>query len=840
MRESIGNSDNEILAKKALSSIIGQFFLWSIAFLSIQSHGISPWSAIILTVLISLNVVRLVLVRRSGLWGSQSAWYRLYAVTTLGTAVCWGALECFYLAANGLGDETSILLLIINAGVVAAATAGLSPDKKLARIFVTSILAPLTLTLIFVVSVPHYYVAGVLVLYNLFLFAQIEVQSNILLKLRDREEQVRAIVDATLEAIVIHRDEIVLDCNPAFTRMFGLPLKEVVGRSILSFTPPEDRPANVNNVGKSETQYLRGLRADGSSFPAEVYGRWFTFKGEKVRVTCIQDISDRVAVEEGLRENVRQVEAMAAEREKLAAESMKSRTDFLANMSHELRTPLNAIIGLSDLLDSTPDRQTRRRYLKIIKSSGESLLQLINDVLDFTKIEGDKIELESIPFSLAELVEGQAELVMMRASDKGTGLFTELDPDLPSRVSGDFGRLGQILLNLLSNAVKFTDMGKVQVRCRKISETDEVATIRFEVIDSGIGISEEQAAKLFRPFTQADSSTSRKHGGTGLGLSISKTLIERMGGKISLESQIGKGTTFWFEVPLAILDRKPISATYSKPAKLQSRIVIVGDELEASEIIGKYLGAWGFPFVHTKASELVTGDAKKGDLICVALSALSPELIVSLYRARASQGARIIAVDTKGLYHRNPDALIEPDLIDRWIASPVKQSELFNAIVDTAGVELLAQDEDKKPQSNSGTEAVDFAQARVLLAEDNSTNQMLTLTILRRIGIRAQAVVNGREAVEAWQTGKYDLVLMDCQMPEMDGFEATMEIRRLELTSGRRIPIIALTANVFDSDREKCFASGMDAFMAKPIRRHALIDELRKFLGDREVVKPAA
>jgi PAS domain S-box-containing protein len=827
-------SDYEILAEKAIVSGIGQIFLWMVAGLALLAAPVSTFELTCMAMIFLANVGRMACGQFFKDFKSQRNWYLAYATATLITPIAWSTLGTRFIFNHGFAVEFSVVVFIINAGIVAAATAGLSPDRLLARLFILFSLVPL-LAALFFAPTPHFYIAAVITIYAVFLFFQIKIETSNVQKLRDREALVRALVNASIEGIAIHRDNIIIECNRAFETMLGLEPGEAVGRDILTFTIPEDRPEHMRRLNDaSMKRTARGLRRNGSEFPIEIYGHWFQFKGKKTRVTCVMDVSERIQAEENLRQSVRQVEGLALEREKVALESSNLKSQFLANMSHELRTPLNAIIGIGDLLESTPEGPMRQRYLRTLKHSSESLLNLVNDILDFTKIEGDKIELESLPFNLIEVVEGQADLVAVKARDKRINLTTFIDPNLPRGVKGDYARIGQVLLNLLGNAIKFTEKGSVTAKCLLVGVKDAGVRVRFEVHDTGVGISEEQGRKLFKPFSQADSSTSRKHGGTGLGLSISKRLLERMDGVISFESRIGQGTIFWFEVPLEIEDAVPLKHEYEKAQELTTRVTIIEDNFASRDVVESYIRSWNYPIIrHTVDSyinDLVTH--APNEVIVVSLRSMAPELVVKLFRERVANGLRVIAVDANGLNDALPNAMIEPALIDKTISNPIRQSELFNAITEAlvAGGEKAAGENAKTHSASKSKPVVEdeqFQPARVLVAEDNSTNQMLTLTLLRKVGLQAQAVVNGREAVEAWETGKFDLILMDCQMPEMDGFAATIMIRERELRTGTHVPILALTANVFESDRDRCFKSGMDGFIAKPVRKQKLIEELK-------------
>jgi signal transduction histidine kinase/CheY-like chemotaxis protein/HPt (histidine-containing phosphotransfer) domain-containing protein len=534
-------------------------------------------------------------------------------------------------------------------------------------------------------------------------------------------------------------------------------------------------------------------------------------------------------------------EELAAARD-VARSASQAKSDFLSTMSHEIRTPMNGVIGLTELLLETELDQNQRDLASGVKVSAENLLVIINDILDFSKIEAGKLDLEEAPVDVAAIASDVGRILARTADAKGLELLVDSGPDVPSTLLGDHVRLRQVLLNLGSNAVKFTAEGEVVIRITAPGGDAERANLRFEVIDQGIGIAPIDQERLFQAFTQADSSTTRKFGGTGLGLAICRKLVDLMSGTLGVVSAPGEGSTFWFEVSLRRAETAPPSSPGAcSPTLAGRRVLVVDDNTTNRTILLRQLGSWGADAVEApdafRALQLAREAAACGEPFELGLIDMNmpgmdgAQLAGALKQDSATAPMILLLLSSSGTRLSEAESRLRGFAAS--LTKPVRSSELLDCLV----ARIVRLDQEAPAAENSPPTATpDDARDRgvVLLVEDNETNRVVGSSVLAKLGFRFVVADDGAEAVAALESGHYDAVLMDCQMPVMDGYEATAEIRRIE-GGRRRTPIIAMTAAAVDGDREKCMAAGMDDYLTKPIRAEAVASVLQRW-----VTRPAA
>jgi len=629
-----------------------------------------------------------------------------------------------------------------------------------------------------------------------------------------------------------------LGFNRAYEEVFSVKGEDLIGLRVLDlpYLPQEDRAAfqvedeELIRTGGSLRREVNLVFADGKSHPTLYYvsglrnseGAPAGLVGTFVDITELKETQTALA---GAKEN--------------AEAATRAKGEFLASMSHEIRTPLNGIAGMADLLAQTELNGDQKHMLHTIRESGNALMKVINDILDFSKIEAGKLSIDRVSMSVADAVEGVAATLAPAACSKGVRIHTFVDPNIPATIQGDPVRLRQILFNLTGNAVKFSDKRDVVARAVVIDRPSSGGcTVRFELIDQGIGISEENQGKLFQAFSQAETSTTRRFGGTGLGLAICKRLVDLMGGVIGVSSRVGEGSTFFLELPFTAVNKARSQET---PRDLDGiHILLVGGPDQREQAIKTYLNHWGAGYVFAYDERAALDALEKGskseapfNAVIVDLDLESERQIRFVEQSRSVQeGAGVPCIVLQDFQNRS--ARIQGDNLVTVDANPLVRHRIISAVAVAAGRASpdVKRDDENVVINAVAAPTVEEAHARgqlILLAEDNPTNQDVIRRQLNLLGYTCEIAGNGVEALTAWRSGRYALILTDCHMPEMDGYELTSAIRKDEVND-RRIPIIAITANALQGEAERCFASGMDDYLSKPVTLPALREMLRKWI----------
>ena len=698
-------------------------------------------------------------------------------------------------------------------------------------------------------------------------------------RIKNAQDRTRMIIDHALDGVItVDEAGVIVDWNPQAETLFGWTKEEIVGQALLEkIIPPEFREGHSRGFQRylqtrqatmlNKRLEVSVLNRKGEVFSAELSVNPFTVDGRTIFSAFIRDITEQKEAEQSLR--------LAKD---TAEQAAKAKSEFLATMSHEIRTPMNGIIGMTGLLLETELTPEQRQYSETVRHSGETLLTIINDILDFSKIEAGKLEFEIIDFDLRISVEETLDLLAEKAASKHLELVGLVSTDVPTALRGDPGRLRQILMNLLSNAIKFTESGEVILTIQRLEETDHDVVLQFQIVDTGIGISEAAKVRLFQPFSQADGSTTRKFGGTGLGLAISKQLVGHMQGEIGVNSMPEQGSTFWFTTRL---DKHPENNQAHPPqSNLQGvRICCVDDHHPNRELLTQFVDVWGMKGAIVSTPDEALAQLRKasteGHPFELAVLDMDMPGMDGLTLARAIKAdpalASVSLVLLTSLGRRGDAAAAYEAGIIACLPKPIRKTQL-EACLEAALGRCSGETSTTLSLTSSFTqhslkEIQEHNDARILVADDHTVNQQLAVLMLQRLGHRVDVVANGLEAIDAVKRIPYALVFMDCQMPEMDGYEATRQIReweqeeaideklerRSEAKGNRprvtgkikepvernandeirltpRVPIIAMTANAMRGDREACLAAGMDDYLWKPVKPEHLAQKLDKWL----------
>jgi two-component system, sensor histidine kinase and response regulator len=741
---------------------------------------------------------------------------------------------------NAAAWPVALLLLAIAAWVqpanakVRTVNAEQAGAEKTAGFALPALGALASMAVLLTASIGHVEQAAVAIATATLLVAGIRLTLTIREAQARNSSRFRSLIDNLSDLIVVtEADFQIAYITPSSKRVLDYAPTDLQGNSLTNIVHPDDTDTMVGHLRR-----LTAQTAETTTVATRVRhhnGTWRTIAWTATNLLDDPSVRGYVLNGSDVTDARRATEDLATARDTaMAATRLKS--EFLASMSHEIRTPMNAVIGLSELLLGTTLDREQHEYASGVNTAGEGLLAIINDILDFSKIEAGKLELEIIDFEPSLLLEDVAALLGETANGKQLELLAHPYPDLPTIVRGDPTRLRQVLVNLVSNAVKFTSTGEVVLRAKPVSDDGQRAVVRFEVSDTGIGIASEDRRRMFEPFAQADASTTRRFGGTGLGLAIVRQLVELMGGQLGLDSEVDRGSTFWFELPFGHATTQATSTAVPEFGALHA--IVVDDNATNRLILRQQLGSWGIRPDEAddalSALAQIRAAATHGHVYDFAILDLNMPGMDGLELARAiktdpaTAGAKLFLLSSSGRVAKDVAVGLSGTL-----AKPVRQSELFNCLIE--GLQMHNLDPTNPTEPSPISESPSLDRGVVLLVEDNTMNQLVATRMLAKLGYRADVANNGREAIDAITIGAYDAVLMDCQMPEMDGYEATRQLRRAESGTGRHLPVIAMTAAAMAGDREACLAAGMDDYITKPVS----VDAIAAVLDRWTAPKPA-
>jgi PAS domain S-box-containing protein len=646
-------------------------------------------------------------------------------------------------------------------------------------------------------------------------------------------------------ALIKDKEGHILYINEPMSRIYKIKLEDLQAMTLAHFIPKEI----AERIRLHDDEFLSTRRVlqveEIVPTPDGVLHDWLTFRfplegpdGELLIGVIAVDITDR-----------KKSEAALQAAKEMAETANRTKSEFLANMSHEIRTPLNGVVGMTDLALGTELTSEQREYLDTVKLSADSLLTVINDILDFSKIEAGKIDMEMMDFNVRDHLEATLKTLAFRSDEKGLELLCEVSPEVPEMARGDSNRLRQIVVNLVGNAIKFTHEGEVALKVRVDAEEGAHRILHFTVSDTGVGIPAEKLKLVFEPFSQADNSTTRKYGGTGLGLTISVRLVEMMGGRMWVESEVGRGSQFHFTARLATSEKSIEAGTIAPPEILRGVKVLVADDNRTNRrILEGMLKRWEMNSTSVEGGEMalaaLSSAMEAGEPYGLILTDMHmPKMdgfaLIERIRQTPELSTAIIMMLTSA-GHRGDAARCQELGVSAYLLKPIRQSELREAIARVLGAKEQKGAIPLITRYSLGDALEPTAVLRVLLAEDNPVNQRLATRLLEKRGHRVTITANGHEVVQALANQTFDLLLMDVQMPEMDGFEATAVIREREKHNGAHIPIIALTAHAMKGDRERCLAAGMDGYLSKPIRPQELDEILEIYIARRNAMAQAS